>query len=108
MKEVRPGDQQHPVKNSNAFIQELVLADLETRMREGVERYGTLLQGHNGRDMLQDAYDEAMDLCVYLRGAIWERDNPTDDFMEFMRERYPLINVAPPEDDCCGQGCCGD
>jgi len=101
MKEVREGDQQHPVKNFNVFIQDLVMADLDERMEEGKRRYGTLLQGHNGRDMLQDAYDEAMDLCVYLRGVIWERDNPTDEFMDDMRERFPLINVEP---DCGGNG----
>lgn len=104
MKEVRPGDQEHPVKNENAFIQELVMDDLAERLREGVERYGTLLQGHNGRDMLQDAYDEAMDLCVYLRGAIWERDNPKDAYMDAMRERFPLIELQAPG-ECCSGSC---
>ena len=37
-------------------------------------KYGVGLQPHNGRDVLRDAYEEALDLCVYLRQAIFERD----------------------------------
>jgi hypothetical protein len=39
----------------------------------GRARYGTPLQAHNGRDALVDAYQEALDLVVYLRQAIEER-----------------------------------
>ena len=35
--------------------------------------HGTPLQAHNGRDPLVDAYQEALDLAVYLRQAIEER-----------------------------------
>ena len=37
-------------------------------------RYGTALQPHNGRDALLDAYEEALDLAMYLKQAIVERD----------------------------------
>jgi hypothetical protein len=53
-----------------------VVDDVFDRMNEGTVSYGTPLQGHNGRDALWDAYEEALDLAVYLRQAIWERDNP--------------------------------
>ncbi len=39
------------------------------RRRQGIERYGTPLQPHNGRDALYDALQEAMDLLAYLRQA---------------------------------------
>lgn len=55
-------------------IQRLVREDLEQRERLGVERYGTSLQPHNGRDALRDAYEEALDLACYLRQAMAERD----------------------------------
>lgn len=42
-----------------------LIADMQARDALGRERYGTPLQAHNGRDALQDAYDEALDLCVY-------------------------------------------
>lgn len=70
----RPGDQPLPTLNEHPAIQDLVLADIEARKAVGLQRYGTLLQGHNGRDMLLDAYQEALDLCVYLRGVLYERD----------------------------------
>lgn len=52
----------------------LVDADMKERDRVGRERYGTPLQAGNGRDALVDAYQEALDLVVYLRQAIEERD----------------------------------
>jgi len=39
----------------------------------GTEKYGCPLQAHNGRAALVDAYQEALDLCVYLRQAIEEQ-----------------------------------
>lgn len=56
-----------------ASVQALVREDLVERERLGVERYGTPLQPHNGRDPLVDAYQEALDLACYLRQAIAER-----------------------------------
>ena len=72
---LREGDQPLPVKNDRTDIQTLVMADLEQRRELGVSRYGTALQPFNGRDMLRDAYEEALDLAVYLRGVIEERDS---------------------------------
>lgn len=42
---------------------------LEARADMGLERYGTLLQAHNGRWTLADAYQEALDLVMYLAQA---------------------------------------
>jgi hypothetical protein len=70
----RPGDQPLPVQNERQSIQDLVIADIETRKKVGLERYGTLLQADNKRDSLRDAYEEALDLTCYLRQAIEERD----------------------------------
>lgn len=67
--------QPNPIKNNNPIIQELVMDDMKSRLVLGIERYGTGLQAGNGRDMLKDAYEEALDLCVYLRGAMYERDS---------------------------------
>ena len=65
-----------PTRNENPAVWSLVMQDMEERNREGICKYGTPLQPHNGRDALVDAYQEALDLAVYLRQAIWERDNP--------------------------------
>ena len=67
--------QRMPVKNDQPFIQDLVIADIEARKQTGLVKYGTGLQAFNGRDALMDAYQEALDLCQYLRQALEERDN---------------------------------
>ncbi len=63
-----------PVKNDRPAIWPLVIKEMENRDRIGRERYVVALQPHNGRDALLDAYEEALDLCAYLRQAIYERD----------------------------------
>jgi hypothetical protein len=67
-------EQPMPVKHEGGCIQDLVIADIEKRKAIGLQRYGTLLQPFNGRDALRDAYEEALDLCQYLRQVIEERD----------------------------------
>lgn len=61
-------DQPMPESNDRAFVQDLVIADIEERKEFGIRKYGTALQSGNGRDMLQDAYEESLDLAIYLRG----------------------------------------
>lgn len=67
-------DQPLPTVNDRPYVQDLVVADIEARKQFGIRKYGTALQSGNGRDMLLDAYEEALDLCIYLRGALDERD----------------------------------
>lgn len=59
-----------PTANEHPPIVPQVIADLEARMQLGIERYSVALQPANGRHMLTDAYEEAQDLAVYLKGAI--------------------------------------
>jgi hypothetical protein len=67
--------QPEPTRNGRPAVWDLVLEDMQARDREGRCRYGTPLQPHNGRDALLDAYQEALDLAVYLRQALYERDH---------------------------------
>ncbi len=62
-----------PVHNDRPAIWPLVIADMQARDAEGRRKYGTPLQPFNGRAALVDAYQEALDLVVYLRQAIEER-----------------------------------
>ena len=55
-------------------IVSLVIADMEARAAKGVQTYGTRLQAFNGRDALVDAYQEALDLAIYLRQFLHERE----------------------------------
>ena len=63
-----------PKRNDTTPIVHKVKADLDERMEKGIETYGMPLRAWNGRDALQDAYEEALDLCCYLRQAIEERN----------------------------------
>lgn len=63
-----------PVINDKPCIQDMVIADIEARKQVGIERYGTVLQPFNGRSALMDAYQEALDLCQYLRQMLYEQE----------------------------------
>lgn len=71
----REGDSQAlPVPNDYPDVQSAVIADIEGRRELGIRRYGTALQPMNGRDALLDAYEEALDLAMYLKQMLIERD----------------------------------
>jgi len=63
-----------PRPSAGPAVWDLVAEDMSARDRFGFQKYGTRLRPHNGRDALKDAYQEALDLCVYLRQALYERD----------------------------------
>ena len=65
--------QSDPEPGTGPSINDLVVVDLETRREMGQRKYGTVLQANNGRDALIDAYQEALDLCQYLRQELYER-----------------------------------
>ena len=64
-------------------ITPLVIKDLEDRRSAGEARYGTPLKAHNGRSALIDAYQEALDLCVYLRQALVEQGWGDENIAEY-------------------------
>lgn len=68
------GEQPAPIPNDKPSCWDLVLQDMMARDEIGRKRYGVPLQPGNGRDALADAYCEALDLVVYLRQALYERD----------------------------------
>ncbi|HMV65765.1 MAG TPA: hypothetical protein PKA64_02850 [Myxococcota bacterium] len=54
-------------------IWELVIADMRERDRIGAERYGDRLRPESPNDALQYAYEEALDLAVYLKQELIRR-----------------------------------
>lgn len=74
MKTTKASEHQPPPKPGHDTVVNHVLFDILERANAGKERYGTYLQTNNGRDALMDAYQEAIDLVMYLRQAILERD----------------------------------
>lgn len=49
-----------------------VVSDLVERAKFGKEKYGTFLKTNNGRRALVDAYQEALDLVMYLKQRLME------------------------------------
>ncbi len=64
-----------PKKTEGAHIADLVCVDIRYRKEQGIKKYGTPLQAGNGRDALQDLYEELLDACQYLKQAIIERNS---------------------------------
>ena len=62
-----------PKTNGGPEIWDLVIEDMKARDNFGFRKYGVHLHGNNGRNALCDAYQEALDLAVYLRQEIWLR-----------------------------------
>ena len=61
-----------PTPNDGPSMHDLVIADILARKELGIRRYGSLLQAGNGRNPLQDAYEECLDLAAYLKQALVE------------------------------------
>jgi len=55
-------------------IEALVCADIAARQQVGIRKYGCTV-AESGDDMIQHAYEEALDLAVYLKAEI---ENRTD------------------------------
>jgi len=74
--EVRDFTQPEPAPtNGTAVVANLVLADINQRIVDGQQKYGTKLMTHNGRDALQDLYQELIDAVFYIRQELEEREN---------------------------------
>lgn len=71
--------QPHPKRGGGTVVVDVVLADIMERAKAGKQKYGTYLETNNGRDPLWDAYQEAIDLVMYLRQALLERECGASD-----------------------------
>lgn len=77
-------------------IWDMVIADMKARDEFGRERYlGPLTVDSNGRDALQDAYEEALDMAVYLRQAIEQKKKHTEESDKVLR----ILGGDPEFDD---------
>ena len=63
----------------------LVIKDLQNRRKFGRKKYGKELCVWNGRDPLIDAYQEALDLAIYLRQAIEQHHTAKNAIEEYIK-----------------------
>lgn len=74
----RDGDQPLPTAGREC-VQDALIAEIQARKELGIQRYGSALMTHNGRDSLRDAREEAVDLAVYLMQVeLEDRDAKAD------------------------------
>lgn len=81
----RPGDQPLPVGGQEC-VQDALIADIRERRDIGIQRYGSALMTHNGRDAIQDALEEAVDLAVYLKQVQMETRDKDQELVRLRAE----------------------
>ena len=74
-------------KGMGTDIIELVKQDLIERAEMGGKKYGEKPKPFNGRNALVDAYQEALDLCMYLRQKIEE----DQEIIQIIDEAYNQV-----------------
>lgn len=58
----------------NKEIWPALIKEMQSRHEKGLKTYGRALTPFNARNSLQDAIEESLDLCAYLKQSIEERD----------------------------------
>lgn len=62
-----------PTGNGEIVLFE-VMQDLIDRAQAGKKKYGTYLRTHNGRNALNDAYQEHLDALMYIKQELMQRE----------------------------------
>lgn len=57
------------LKHLRKHSPKMLSQDLHARAAEGLKKYGTMLRENNGRDALNDCYEEALDAVMYATQA---------------------------------------
>lgn len=80
-------------------INDLVKADLDARMALGTAKYGKPLTAdepcHNGLSSLQNAYEEVLDLAMYLKKKLVEemKDSTVKDSSQAWEKTAEIIEL---------------
>ena len=69
----KPPDAGIPASSQLTGVEARVCEDIAARQRVGLAKYGCTVE-QSPDDMLRHAYEESLDLCVYLRAEIERRD----------------------------------
>ena len=89
--------QPKPVSNNFPSMHDLVSNDMQERKKYGLKKYDSLLQPFNGRNFLQDSYEEVQDLIVYLKGSLEEQKVVEFFFRSTLQGYLALFDIAFPD-----------
>jgi hypothetical protein len=72
------GDGSSPSAGSAADVESAVCEDIKARQRRGIAKYGTTVANNplTQTEWLQHAYEEALDLAIYLKKIISGTQHP--------------------------------
>lgn len=76
-----------------------LLADMRERQEFGLRKYAIQLETHNGRNPLEDAYDEALDGTAYMFQWVEEAPNRVERF----RRRLLYLTARWLADTLCAE-----
>lgn len=79
-------EQPRPQENTNSHIADLVIEDMKARKELGIKQYGVALQAFNGRDALQDSYEEQLDQIVYTKQWMIEKHEIRNDLERLLND----------------------
>jgi len=86
-----------PVPNDHPSMHDLVAKDLLSRKDYGLKKYDSLLQPFNGRNFLQDIYEEMQDGIVYICGALEEQKAVADYLKKVLTGWLAMYDFINPE-----------
>jgi hypothetical protein len=75
----KAADYQPDPKQGQQEVAQHVLDDMRDRIEMGRDKYGNLLETFNGRNAMWDAYQETLDLAMYLRQELMEQESIETD-----------------------------
>ena len=90
-------EQAPPKASTGPAVWPLVMKDFADRDAEGRRKYGVPLQPFNGRSAVVDAYQEALDLVVYLKQFQLEVASLREDLesmLPFLKVQCPAMEDA--------------
>ena len=84
----------------------LVVKDMLERNEEGAVKYNRYLQTDCPDNMLQHAYEEALDLCVYLKTQIEKQKQNVEKLIEIEKVNNELKRLQQMDGHNCDLSRC--
>ena len=85
----------------------MVVKDMLERNEEGAKKYNRYLQTDCPDNMLQHAYEEALDLCVYLKTQIEKQKAQSREALEIEKVNNELKRLQQMDGHNCDLSRCG-
>ena len=85
----------------------MVVKDMLERNEEGAKKYNRYLQTDCPDNMLQHAYEEALDLCVYLKTQIEKQKAQSREALEIEKVNNELNRLSKMDGHNCDLSRCG-